>query len=97
MLLNRHFLDYFLFLFCCRSTRTLGVTRNNKAKQNQVVCQRTTHQPPGEKLEILAYLLQRHERHWNAYTLYNKRRRGNLHGDKHRTSDRERNRDENKE
>lgn len=35
-----------------------------------------TLQSPGEKLEILAYLLQQHERQKNGYTLYNKQRRG---------------------
>lgn len=33
-----------------------------------------TLQSPGEKLEILAYLLQQHERQSNGYTLYNEQR-----------------------
>lgn len=44
------------------------------------MCERKTVKALREKLEIIAYLLQQHERHQNAYTLYNKQRRGSWRG-----------------
>lgn len=46
------------------------VSRSLTLLDNRYVCvNRKTLQPSGEKLEILACLLQQHERHQNAYTL----------------------------